>query len=121
MTTIPIPNPFKITRPRVTRPISVYDIRPAEESLVELENIADHDDLGFEEHEDFDVLVHKVAEGEFLVVHSATVLKVGPIHYLDSLSPQFPRSSVFSTPSSTSSHPWKYRTYNPLNSYPQMS
>jgi hypothetical protein len=77
MTTIPIPNPFKIRRPRVAQPTSVYDIRPGEESLVELENVADHDDLGFEENEDFEVLVHRMAEGRFLVTYSAKTLKVG--------------------------------------------
>jgi hypothetical protein len=90
MTTIPIPNPFKIRKPRAARPTSVYDIRPGEESLVELENIADHDDLGFKENEDFEVLVQKMVEGEFLVVYSATTLKVG-FHQFSCLNPSYYR------------------------------
>ncbi|KIM30119.1 hypothetical protein M408DRAFT_101314 [Serendipita vermifera MAFF 305830] len=91
MTTIPIPNPFKIRRPRAARPVSVYDIRPAEESLIELDIVAEYGELGFTEEEDFEVLVSRFAEGELLVTYSDKVLKVfsfketslKPIHTLE--------------------------------------
>jgi len=75
MTTIPIPNPFKIRRPRAARPVSVYDVRSAGESLVELDQVADYDMPGFDDHEDFEVLVQGMNEGESVVAYSANTLK----------------------------------------------
>lgn len=81
----------------MARPTSAYDIRPGEESLVELENVGDHDDLGFSENEDFEVLVHKMAEGELLVTYSATTLKVG-FHWFSCLKFFLPPSVGFQFP-----------------------
>jgi len=76
MTTIPIPNPFKIRRPRAARPVSVYDIRPVEDGLVNLDQIAEYGDLGFTEIDGFEVLVHRMAEGDIVVSYSEKLVKV---------------------------------------------
>lgn len=51
---------------------------------MELDLIADYADLGFSEHEEFELLVSRMNEGDPVIAYSAKILKVASdsLHYL---------------------------------------
>lgn len=75
-TTIPIPNPFKHRRPRLARPLSVYDLRKTEEGLVELEHSLDLFDPSFEFEDDFRIIPRKLVLDEPVVTYTENVVRV---------------------------------------------
>ncbi|PVF99519.1 hypothetical protein CPB86DRAFT_783642 [Serendipita vermifera] len=70
---IPIPNPFKSKKPRISKPLS-YDVR--KDGLVELESYSEHSDLGFPERVYLKVFCSRLQDGEEIVVSDNKMTKV---------------------------------------------
>lgn len=76
-TTIPIPNPFKSRKPRAARPVSVYDLRKNEESLIELEKCTELTDPQLHNDQDITLVIERLAVGEPLIAYTDESVKVG--------------------------------------------
>jgi hypothetical protein len=81
LTTIPIPNPFKSKRPRISKPLSVYNIRNSEDGLVELDSHIEFPDLGFPERVRMKVFCSRLQDGEEIVIHDENIAKVRVLVY----------------------------------------
>lgn len=73
---IPIPNPFKSRRPRISHPTSVYDVRKDEEGLVKLDAPSVFSDLNFGVEGDFQIWLPTIAEDELLIAWNEDAVKV---------------------------------------------